>query len=767
MEVRASIPWGIDFKKLRLLIPVSIALLGLGLFFVTTPASAVDVPVPAGADKQAAKRSALNATEASSRCFAGAYTYQAPPIGHYNTFSSSAMTFGIYHELMELPLAMYKWADDTWVPYLATEWDIVPPDRLTVHLREGVRWSDGSDFTAQDVQDTFRVLRLMDATIWNYLDRVEISDTHTVNFYMATPSALVERLVLRENIRASSVYGTWAAQVQDLVEMGKDESAPEWQDLRADFEAYRPSELVTSGPYRIDAASITTEAVKLVKNPTAWNAAQAEFECVRIYNGEMPVIAPLVISKAIDYATHGFSPYWETRFISEGFRILRPPTYWGPALYFNHAVYPFNVKGVRQAMAHVIDRAENGEVSLGGSGVAVEYESGFSDVLTPLWMTDVTPLNQYTQSTVSATAILTELGFTQSLTDGVWITDRGERMVYTLTYPAEYGDWSAAAQHAAEQLTTFGISVTTQAVPFWQHPGEVDQGNFQLAIRDWGAGNPHPYFSFEQDFFVNNLYASPGISFPLTQTTDCCGEIDLEQEIYECADGLDEETHKTKVTRIARAFNEVLPILPLWERYGNNPMMVGHRVVGWPEDSAPIYQNSPYEDSFVVMMLLEGTLYPALAHTYVEPDQENTLTYSSTGESSTVVQVSAGAVSETTMLAYAQVEMTTTLPSSLTTSGAIFELTAYRDYRLLSDVTFSEAVTITLNYTDNDIREVKEETLELRSWTGSEWTDAGIRWVNHDLEENFVVFEIEHLSKFALLGERKDYIYLPLVLRTR
>ena len=35
------------------------------------------------------------------------------------------------------------------------------------------------------------------------------------------------------------------------------------------------------------------------------------------------------------------------------------------------------------------------------------------------------------------------------------------------------------------------------------------------------------------------------------------------------------------------------------------------RVAGWPAPSDPIYLNSPYNDSFVIMMLLTGQLHPA------------------------------------------------------------------------------------------------------------------------------------------------------------
>lgn len=81
------------------------------------------------------------------------------------------------------------------IPWLAAAPPAYDPDTLsyTVRLRPG-QWSDGSPFTAADVAftgeliQTFRIPRYISS--WDFIERIESVDSHTVRFVLKAPRAI-------------------------------------------------------------------------------------------------------------------------------------------------------------------------------------------------------------------------------------------------------------------------------------------------------------------------------------------------------------------------------------------------------------------------------------------------------------------------------------------------------------------------------------------------------------------------------------------------
>jgi peptide/nickel transport system substrate-binding protein len=554
--------------------------------------------------------------------FHTAWPWSPLPQGHFNLMQGVVNAIfqppNIYADLVIQPLAMYYWASKEWLPLLATEWSFEDGDIFRVKLREGATWSDGNEITSSDVLASFSCARLMAVTVWDYIDEVTAVDEYTVDFHMFVPSTVVERYVLKFNVLSAVDYGEWAAQADELFGSGKTLDDPEGKQLLDQFVKFRPQNVIASGPFMFDVNSFTVSQCTLLKNEQCWNANDVKFDRIINYQGETSDITPVVLSGDVDYATHGFPPATVQQFLeTPNMRVLRPPTYNGNCLYINYNTLGevFGDKRVRQALAHAINREQNGAIALGDSGVAVQYMSGMSDIMIPEWLTeeDIASLNQYEYNLETAAALLEEVGWTK---DGeTWKTPDGNDAAWEIVFPAEFVDSAGCALDIVEQLGAFGIRLEPRAITYTQLDPDFDQGKFDLLVELWGATeNPHPHFAFVHDLFDHNTLAirngGQGYGFPLLQQTDALGEVDLEQLVIDSALGLDEEAQKANVGKIARAFNELLPAIPMYERYGANPAWEGGRVKAWPAEDDPILINSPYGDGIPTMLLYTGRLEP-------------------------------------------------------------------------------------------------------------------------------------------------------------
>ncbi len=76
-------------------------------------------------------------------------------------------------------------------------------------------------------------------------------------------------------------------------------------------------------------------------------------------------------------------------------------------------------------------------------------------------------------------------------------------------------------------------------------------------------------------------------------------------------EGLDVDAQKQYVWQLAQSFNELLPIIPLWERHGNNPL--NRTYLSAPAADDPIYINpwGSAADGFTPYLILTGGMAPA------------------------------------------------------------------------------------------------------------------------------------------------------------
>lgn len=541
-----------------------------------------------------------------------AWPYVVPPTGHFNTFASNGLLLGQYQDIHEPPLAVLLWASNEYEGMAASEFGWDEDGSYVVTLVDGVTWSDGSALTADDLMSTFNLFRLRGDAVWSNISGIEKVGDMTVKFTMDAPSSLVERLILTTNLRPASVYGDLANRAAEL-----ESGTGEWDALLTELTEFRPEVPVSGGPYKIIPESISEANLMMDLNPGGFASDIQQFSQVRMWNGETEAVTPLVANEELYYITHGIPPTTEESFVAQGIEIVRSGMNNGPGLYVNHSVYPLNLPEVRQAIAHAIDREQNGFVSLGESGVAVEYMTGMSDGLTEAWLSDeaIDSLDTYDYDPARAEELLTGIGFSRN-DAGIWVDDQGNTLSFELTFPQEFADWSAAAENATAQLNDFGFDITARGVQFQQHPQDVYEGNFQMAIRNWGLGDPIPARSYLEAYQRYNGQGElageavgSGMSFDVNVTYSG-GEINVFDVSNASAQGVDQAAQAELVTELAASYNELLPAIPLWERYTNNAL--NRNFLSLPDSSEPIFANfGGGTDNWMAYFILTGQVSPA------------------------------------------------------------------------------------------------------------------------------------------------------------
>jgi peptide/nickel transport system substrate-binding protein len=167
---------------------------------------------------------------------------------------ATAMAFsGVYNNLLIFDQGKPTNGFDTIQPELAESWSWDDSKtRLTVKLRQGVKWHDGKPFTAKDVQCTWNKIQGKDpdtfrnspprAVWWSNLKEVTTSGDFEATFVLARPQASFPTLL------ASNLSPVYPCHVSA-------------KDMRT-----KP---IGTGPFKL-AAFESNRSIKLVKNTEYW-----------------------------------------------------------------------------------------------------------------------------------------------------------------------------------------------------------------------------------------------------------------------------------------------------------------------------------------------------------------------------------------------------------------------------------------------------------------------------------------------------------------
>jgi peptide/nickel transport system substrate-binding protein len=144
-------------------------------------------------------------------------------------------------------------------PALATKWTYVSPTQVRFELRKGVKFHDGTPFTADDVVFSYTRIKQPQGTMGIYVsgvNEVKKIDEHTVDFIMAAPNPVL----LRNATSFFIMSKAWA-------ERNKTATT---QDYKNKEENFASRNAMGTGPYRITAWT-PEQRVTMTRNDDWWD----------------------------------------------------------------------------------------------------------------------------------------------------------------------------------------------------------------------------------------------------------------------------------------------------------------------------------------------------------------------------------------------------------------------------------------------------------------------------------------------------------------
>lgn len=226
------------------------------------------------------------------------------------------------------------------VPVLATSWDIdTNAKTITWHLREGIKFHDGTDFNAEAVRWNFQLgIDANSLTDGQYVESMEVVDEHTLKMHLTAFSwMMIENYGLLGIISPTAFENSGATQ----------EARIEWARMNA----------VGTGAFTVSDYK-RDDYIKFVKNPNYWQEGKPYLDGI-----EIRYIPDAMVSAATIEA--GEADMWLTATTVENILDLQEKGFtinWGPGMFATLLPDSSNpdsllaMKEVREAIEYALDR---------------------------------------------------------------------------------------------------------------------------------------------------------------------------------------------------------------------------------------------------------------------------------------------------------------------------------------------------------------------------------------------------------------------------
>lgn len=529
------------------------------------------------------------------------------------------------------------------IPQMMQSADFGPHNKVTVHLRPGAKFSDGSPVNAKDVYDSMLLQAVdQDFTFENDIQSISTpnSTTVVVQFRPSTANVNVRGWITNTMPLPMSVYGRFivpglakaAFGFNNLIAregQAKAQQSPDYKLLNNDLQKllkFEPKKFVGDGPFNIQ--RVTTAQATLTKSTTFFDAAKVHIPSVSITNSSTTSnIFPMLFGQKLDFypaveTSANILARWKH---TPNAHTLTFPNDTTEEILFNNKKYPFTLLPVRQAIAHIIDRPRVLSVEVGGKSVnrPSTYPDGLTELLNHIWLSpaQLRAMDPYKYDPAKATSLLRSAGF--KLAGKTWRMPNGKPFTTQVLADSVPSTSIVAAKEVASELSQFGIKATASAVQSAGYGTQIQKSGFQLAwqtgvgtnleplcgIATGGLGEPNNYTFTGSNGAV--VQGQAGIGFGPKANIPGLGKVPVSATIdTQCQNTPSGPKMASLTNSWARVVNREMPYLTYADDYQVDSYSTTH-YTDWPSGHSAFWSETGiYPVQGFVWMLEHGYVRP-------------------------------------------------------------------------------------------------------------------------------------------------------------
>jgi peptide/nickel transport system substrate-binding protein len=439
---------------------------------------------------------------------------------------------------------------------------------LTFTIREGVKWSDGKAFSANDVAFTFNQLKAFPAAdangLWASLASVTAPDAKTVVMKFSSPAPT--KLPFIEGIYIVPQH-LWAS--------------------AGDPSKFTNTSPVGTGPMKLK--SFSAQDITYVKNPNYWQADKVKVDQLDYPVVDSNTTALLKMASGQADWTAIFDPAVQSQFVSKdpSHNFSYPVPVVPNQLVPNLTDPLLSQLPVRQAISAAVDRKQ----------MSVSGEAGFEQPASPTGL--IPGQEAYLDASYSgklpdfpaadankAMQILDAAGFKKGK-DGIYADAHGHKLSFAVTVPGDYSDYVADLQIAVQNFQAAGMALSLNKVSDDDFRTDRATGHFQLLMSGSFFG-PTPYYYLEPLLHSTHIGGTNGTDW--SQWKDAATDNLLNQY----AATSDPAQQKAAIQGLTKIMADQLPVIPLLDAVQFFEYSTKHWT-GWPTPQNPYAVGSSYQ----------------------------------------------------------------------------------------------------------------------------------------------------------------------------